>query len=121
LRASQAAETEPAAAVRWMVEAYNLMGRVLHAQDQTWEDLLGVWEKSRFPKNRTVDGKEFVWVLDDVKDHFADRRKGLDYMLAPFQRMNMPEWRESLLERVRDYADLKGVPVEGLPEERLED
>jgi len=120
-RASEVAATEPDAAVRWMVEAYNLMGSILEAQEQMWENLTDVWEKGRFPKNRTVDGRQFVWVLDDVKDHFADRREGLDYMLAPFQRMDMPGWRARLLERAREYAELKGVPVEGLPEERLED
>lgn len=121
LRAGEAAATEPAVAVRWMVEAYNLMGGILQSQEEMWKDLTHVWEKSRFPKNRTVGGEEFVWVLDDVKDHYADRRKGLDYMLAPFQRMDMPGWRAQLLERVKDYAKWKGVPVEGLPEERLED
>jgi len=120
-RASEIAAREPAAAVRFMVEAYNLTGSILEAQEEMWRNLTVTWEKSRFPKNRTVDGKEFVWVLDDVKDHFADRRKGLDYMLAPFQRMEIPVWRSRLLKIMRAYAEQNGVPVEGVPEERLED
>jgi hypothetical protein len=119
--AGEVSETEPDVAVRLMVEAYNLMGRILEAQEEMWQSLRKIWEKSRFPKNRTVDGRKFLWVMDDVKDHFADRREGLDYMLAPFHRMDMPAWRVQLLDRIRQYAEWKGVPVEGLPEERLED
>jgi hypothetical protein len=86
-----------------------------------WNDLITVWEKSRFPRNRAVDGREFLWVMDDVKDHFADRRRGLDYMLAPFQRMEIPAWHDELLGRIKIFAKANGVPVEGVPEERLED
>ena len=99
----------------------NMVGRILEAQESMWVNLKRVWEKSRFPKGQSVDGRQFVWVMDNVEDHFADRRRGLDYMLAPLQRMNIPEWREQLLERIRDYAGKHGVAVDGLPEERLED
>ena len=86
-----------------------------------WDALVATWEKSRYPKNRTVDGKEFLHVQDDVKDHFADRRQGLDYMLAPFQRMEIPAWREKLVAFINSYAAVHNVPVEGLAEPRLED
>jgi len=121
VRAGEIADSEPSDAVRLMFEGYNLMGRILYAQEEMWQNLTGVWERSRLPKNQTVDGREFVWVLDDVKDHFADRRRGLDYMLAPLQRMDMPGWREQLLVRIQNFAELKGVPIQGLAEERLED
>ena len=104
-----------------MVEAFTLIGRVFESQTKMWESLTRTWEKSRFPKGHTVEGKEFVWVLDDVKDHYADRRVGLDYMLAPVQRMEIPTWRNKLLERIKNYAKSKGVPIKGIPVERLED
>jgi hexosaminidase len=86
-----------------------------------WENLTGTWEKSRHEKGRSVNGRDYVFIMDDVKDHWADRRKGLDYMIAPFQRMNMPEWHSRLNERIREYASEHKVPVSGLEEERLED
>lgn len=104
-----------------MVEAGNIVSRNLDERKEMWDDLVAVWEKSRFPKNRTVGGREFFHVMDDVKDHFADRRPGLDYMLAPFQRMDMEGWRKALGDRIKTYASEHGVPVSGLAEERLED
>ncbi|MEA2062264.1 MAG: beta-N-acetylhexosaminidase [Gemmatimonadota bacterium] len=120
--ASEAARAgEPARAVAGMVEAYNLAGALLERRQQVMGQVKKVWEKSRFEKCRTVGGKKFVHVLDDVKDHFADRRLGLDYMVAPFDRMGLGDWHVSLGERINQYAARNKIPVEGLKEPRLED
>ncbi|MBN2288534.1 MAG: beta-N-acetylhexosaminidase [Candidatus Glassbacteria bacterium] len=119
--AERAAGNEPAAAVAALVEAYNLAGQVLEKGKWVMDELTRVWEKSRYEKCRSVGGRNFVHVLDDVKDHFADRRPGLDYMSAPFQRMDLEGWRVKLGERLREYAAANNVPVEGMKEARLED
>ena len=86
-----------------------------------WNNLTIVWEKSRYEKGRSLDGRLFAHVLDDLKDHWADRRPGLDYMLAPFQRMQLPAWRNSLEAIVERYSSSHDVPVQGLAVPRLED
>ncbi len=115
------AEGKHAAAVGQLVVASNSVASLLEQESAMWSNLVTVWEKSRYPKNRSVDGREFFHVLDDVKDHFADRRKGLDYMMAPFQRMDIPGWRERLVSFIDSYAAAHGVPVQGLAVPRLED
>ena len=117
VQAGELAASDPSGAVRQMVEAYNLVEGILSAQETMWNDLTAVWEKSRFPRNRTVEGREFVWVMDDVKDHFADRRRGLDYMLAPFQRMEIPAWHDELLDRIKSFAQANGVAVDAVASE----
>ena len=47
-------------------------------------------------------------ILDDLKDHFADRRPGLEYMLAPYERMALEDWNARLAEFTRDYAKVRG-------------
>jgi len=118
---SAAAEGKPANAVASMVEASNRVGSLISWSNWMWDNLTATWEKSRYEKGRSVDGRDFVHVLDDVKDHPADRRKGLDYLIAPFQRMNMPGWRTQLNERINKYASDNKVQVRGLEEVRLED
>ncbi len=86
-----------------------------------WSDLEATWYKSRLVKNQSVGGKDFIHEYDDVKDHFADRRKGLDYMLAPFERMEMEEWREQLKDIVNGFAKRHNIPVIGSETKRLED
>jgi hypothetical protein len=118
---SAAAEGRPSNAVANLVEASNCVSSLMAWGSWMWQNLTETWEKSRFEKGRSLDGRDFVHVPDDVKDHWADRRKGLDYMIAPFQRMDLPGWRSRLNQRIRSYASDNNVPVMGLEETRLED
>ena len=106
-------------AVNNMVEAYNLAGDILKGERETGMELMSIWEKSRFKKCRSVDGKDFVHVLDDLKDHFADRRTGLEHMLAPFERMEIAKWQNQLMEEINSFSEIHHVAVEGLSEKPL--
>ena len=86
-----------------------------------WSDFTATWYKSRLPKNQSVGGKDFYHVFDDVKDHFADRRKGLEYMLAPSERMEIEEWRQQLEGVIVEFARFHNIPAKGLEATRLED
>jgi hexosaminidase len=116
-----AAKGDHSRAVNYMVEANNSVTGLLEQREWMWSNLTRVWEKSRFEKGRSVDGRGFVHVLDDLKDHWADRRPGLDYMMAPYQRMQLPAWRRSLVTIIDNYAAEHKVPVRGLAVPRLED
>jgi aminoglycoside phosphotransferase (APT) family kinase protein len=59
--------------------------------------------------------------MDDVKDHFADRRADLSYMIAPEQSIELGQWRQALGEIIHSYAAAHGVPVAGLEEEPMDD
>lgn len=118
-RASESAEA--AVTIDHMISAHELAGRILEEQELMWNHFTATWHKSRFEKNRSVNGRDFVHVMDDVKDHFADRRAGLDYMLAPFQRMDIHGWRKKLYTLITDYAQLHNVPIAKGELERLED
>ena len=119
--AAAAAEGKHGNAVANLVEANNTVAGLLEKREWMWSNLKTIWEKSRYEKGRSVNGRDFVHVLDDVKDHWADRRKGLDYMMAPFQRMELSAWRDSLVKIINAYAESHGVPVQGLAVPRLED
>lgn len=118
---ASASEAKPSDAVANMVEASNKLSSLITWGGWMWKNVNSTWEKSRFEKGRSVGGRDFVHVLDDVKDHPADRRIGLDYMIAPYQRMDLPGWRNKLNESINKYAAQNNVPVRGIEEPRLED
>ena len=108
-------------AVNLLVEAYKLSGKIGGDQEEMWTAFTATWEKSRFKKGQSVGGRDFFHVYDDVKDHFADRRIGLEYMLAPFERIGIDEWRKQLRIVINEFADLHNIPIKGLDAVRLED
>jgi len=102
------AENDPRGAVGRLTAAHNLVAKILTDRERMWQNLKAVWEKSRYEKGRSVGGRKFVHILDDLKDHFADRRPGLEYMLAPYERIALEEWNSKLAEFTRDYARVRG-------------
>ena len=121
-RARNAARRNSAAeAMGHLVAAYNSVGRAEAEGETAYRRLVTIFEKSQFPKGRAVNGREFVQVLDDVKDHWGGRTADLGYMFAPEKSIGLAEWRKSLRAVIEEYAKLRGVPVQGLTEPRLEE
>ena len=107
-------------AVGQMLAAYARARSIIEERQKMFASLTTVWEKSRFPKGREVNGKKFLHVLDDVKDHWADRRADLSYMIAPEESIGLEQWMKNLAPLIREYALKNNVPERALEEARLE-
>lgn len=107
-------------AIGRLVGAYDLARNLIKERVATFQSLQLVWEKSRYPKGREVNGRKFHHVLDDTKDHWADRRADLSYMIAPEESIRLEKWMESLSAVIREYARKNNVPPSALAAARLE-
>jgi len=106
---SRADDNDHEAAVGALQKAVSTMGSLLKWRDWMWTGLKQVWERSRYPKGRSVGGRDYLHVMDDLKDHPADRRPGLEYLIAPFERLNLENWYSQLLDLSREYAVRNGL------------
>lgn len=106
---------DAAAAVGQLVAAFNAVNRESREGEAEFAALTAVFEKSRYPKRVARH------VLDDTKDHWADRTPDLGYMAAPERSIGLPKWLAELRRRLEAYAKQNGVPVKGLAEARLEE
>ncbi len=97
--------------VSLLSQAHGLVRACLSDREAMWVGLKATWEKSRYPKGRSVGGRNFVHILDDLKDHRADRRTGLDYMLEPLENSGLEAWSESLAQFIRTYAKSRTLEV----------
>ncbi len=105
LKASQAvSEARSRDALSLLAQSHETVSRILRDRDEMWKGVVDVFEKSRYPKGRSLGGREFVHVLDDLKDHPADRRAGLDYMLEPLENIGLEEWNRQLTKYIRVFA-----------------
>lgn len=116
-----ASKKNAAQAVGHLVTAYDLIERVRRQGEEVFVELTAVYEKSRFPKGQSVGGRKFVHVLDDTKDHWADRTPDLSFMMAPERSIGLEQWLKDLAKVIQSYAREHKVPVKGLGAERLEE
>jgi hypothetical protein len=111
----------PKKAVGRLVAAYEQAQGIVTRRKATFASLQAIWEKSRYPKGREVNGKKFFYALDDVKDHFADRRVDLSYMVAPEESIGMDKWMLDLRGMIQTYLKKNNLPERPLEELRLEE
>jgi hypothetical protein len=104
-----------------LVAAYGQAREIVAGRKDVFANLKWTWEKSRYPKGQEVNGRKFVHVLDDVKDHWADRRADLSYMIAPEESIGLEKWMEQMGAVIQEYARAHNLPVRPLEEIRLED
>ena len=96
-------------AAQLLGRAHAAAGGIVEGTEVAYRNLVGVWEKSHLPRNAPVDGREFLHVMDDVKDHFADRRADLSYHTAPYETIGLPAYVERLGEVIGSYARTHGL------------
>ncbi len=106
-----AERSRPEDAVEQLQGAYRTAREVVEERKRTFEFLKNVWEKSRFPKGQEVNGRKFLHVLDDTKDHRADRRADLSYLIAPEESIELEQWMEKLAAEAQAYGRSSSVAV----------
>src|SRR5262245_51578442 len=106
LAAARAAaeKNDPKQAVDRLTAAYDQASSIVEERKKTYQDVKTTWEKSRFPKGREVNGKKFFHVLDDTKDHRADRRPDLSYLIAPEESIELENWMKQLAAVIQQYS-----------------
>ena len=104
LQSASTQSSKPEEALGTLIAAYKQAQHIIRDRKESFHYLRTIWEKSRYPKGRSVDGREFYHELDDIKDLWALSQPDLSFYTAPEERINMEEWIEKLSESIKKYA-----------------
>jgi hypothetical protein len=113
-------DADPRGALSRLAQAYRKGGEIVAERKDIFRRLQQTWEKSQFPKGREVGGRQFVHILDDVKDHFADRRPDLSYMIAPEESLGLELWMEKLDQLAKSFMEQHKLSIISLKDFRQE-
>ena len=72
-------------------------------REETLARLIATWEKSRYRKGRSVEGREFVHIQDDTKSHPADWTPDMGYLVKPSRDLNLEGWADRLAEIAAEF------------------
>ncbi|GAF82637.1 unnamed protein product, partial [marine sediment metagenome] len=75
-------------------------------RERMYDNLRTTWERSRYPKGQSVNGREFLHVMDDTKDHWADRTPDMSYLIMWERGLGLEEWAKRLESIADDFANL---------------
>jgi hexosaminidase len=114
-------DADPRRALTRLAQAYRRADALVTERKDTYETLRQIWEVSRYPMGREVGGRKFVHVFDDVKDHFADRRSDLSYMIAPEESIDLEKWMEKMDQVGKSFMEKHRILVIPLRDFRFEE
>ncbi|MDD4109043.1 MAG: hypothetical protein PHH93_10015, partial [Prolixibacteraceae bacterium] len=100
-------------AVKNLTSAYNVASEVLTDLENTYKNFTATWEKSRFPKGMSIEGRDFFHELDDIKDHWADTTPDLSFYIAAEKSIKLDEWNNKLEKIISAFADRHNVEPAG--------
>jgi hexosaminidase len=95
-------------AMMHLKSAMDEIDRIIMDRETTYQRLKQIFEISRYPKGRSVDGKEFLYA---ESFYFADRRPDLSFMIAPEEGLELDKYKDKLEAIIREYGesnDLEG-------------
>jgi len=116
----EAGNGDPQQAVESLIQAHTLAREVIQDRENMFAYLKQIWEQAHFPKGQTVDGRNFLHILDDVKDHWADRRPDLSYLIEPEESIDLETWTEKLADVILTYSRAMDLPVQYIEPELSE-
>ena len=108
-RAAAGVQAEDAVAA--LDRALQAAHEIREQRNSTLHDAIGTWYESWFPRVPEANGRHFVYELDDVKDHLADRTINMDYLV--YRELTLPfgDWVRQLETVRNEYATQHGLPT----------
>jgi len=83
-----------------LMEAQKIVENSLERRKVVFDDLVSIWEETRFPKGMSNTGKPYFWQQDRAR-HFANRRPDMTFLIYDEQLLDM----EGYLEKLKAYIE----------------
>ena len=104
-------QKRPEDAVMYLDRAMDLAENIRQRRNLTLGQVTATWYKSWYPRVETANGRRYLHVLDDVKDHLPDRTVDMSYLFYREMLLPLGDWVQKV-EAVRNtFAQENGLPA----------
>jgi len=83
-----------------LLAAQKILENLLHRRDSVFNDLVAVYEVTRFPKGYSTPDKKYFWQQDRAR-HFAFRRPDMSFLIYDAQLLDI----EGYVEKLKGYIE----------------
>ena len=102
--AAEAANNNPGNALSLIDQSLNLAALLKTKRNNVFDSLVNVWYKDWRPRVIEANGRKFLQVWDDVKDHRAVRTADMSYLIYRELIYPMDKWAEETLKARNKFA-----------------
>jgi hypothetical protein len=105
------ASQNPTVAVALLDQALDATEALRRQRNETLHSLITVWYKDWYPRVAEANGRRFLDVLDDVKDHRPGRTVDMNYLLYRDLHYPLGTWAENVRTIRNAFAAKHGLPL----------
>jgi hexosaminidase len=109
--AAAAARAETADAVNSIDQALDLAAEIRRERNAALQNATATWYKSWFPRVAEANGRRYLDVVDDVKDHHPVRTVDMRYLVYRELLYPLGEWADKTQAVRNQYAQAHKLPV----------
>ena len=112
LKAAQGlAKAAPAKALAHLDESLDLAHRLWSRRNQAYHSAVATWYRSWFPRVPEANGRRFLDLVDDVKDHRPVRTVDMSYLIYRELLYPLGQWAERTQTARNQFAQAQGLPA----------
>lgn len=103
-QSSKTAPANPSFAISLIDQALDRVTVIRNERDETLSDLTTLWYKDWYPRVSEANGRHYLLIVDDIKDHLPVRTADMSYLI--YREINFPlgDWAEKLVQVRNQFA-----------------
>lgn len=108
---SKISSKDAAVAIALLNDALDEAETIRTERNQTLQSLITVWYRKWYPRVEEANGRRYLNVVDDVKDHRPVRTVDMAYLI--YRDLNYPleKWAEEAQHARNNFAEKNGLPL----------
>ncbi len=108
---SSAAATNPALALSILDQALDQLKMIRDERNGVLHTVTSVWYQDWYPRVPEANGRKFVDMVDDVKDHPPVRTVDMSYLIYRELKYPLGKWADEVSRVRNEYAQRNNLPV----------
>jgi flagellin-specific chaperone FliS len=106
-----AAKADAKRALAAIDRALDIAENIREQRNQAYENAVGTWYKSWYPRVAEANGRKFLDKVDDVKDHLPVRTVDMTYLIYRQLRYPLDDWADKVEASRNQYAAAHNLPA----------
>jgi hexosaminidase len=111
MSASQLRIKDPVKAVEQVDSALDLARAIWQDRNEALQNATATWDQRWFPNVAEANGRKYLDVVDDVKDHLPGRTVDLSYLVYREKLLPFGDWVNSIAAARNQFASAHHLPV----------
>ena len=108
---ADAAGSNPALAVSLIDQALDQVNNIRVERNEVLQSVTAVWYQDWFPRVEEANGRKFLDLVDDVKDHGPARTVDMSYLMYRQLKLPLGKWATEVLDARNQFAGKNNLPA----------